>query len=109
MAPAHKRRGWQTLQVARYLNCSAENVRRLERKGDLRATRTETGTRIFRPEQVERYAREREAKRAQTNATEPGGEEPRLVRSRPSGERGQAEHAGGLNAGTEGASKPARF
>jgi DNA-binding transcriptional MerR regulator len=49
-----------TLDVALRLGCSSENVRALERTGKLRAEKTPSGRRIFKDEDVERYARERE-------------------------------------------------
>ena len=61
-----------TSEVARCLAYTPEYVRVLENKGLLRATRTATGVRIFTSATVERYARARDAKRAQENATEAG-------------------------------------
>jgi excisionase family DNA binding protein len=49
----------QTMDVAKLLNCSVENVRALERSGKLSAIKTPTGRRIFRGEEVERFAQER--------------------------------------------------
>ena len=49
-----------TTDVAIKLQCSAEWVRRLADKGELPAERTAGGQRIFRAEDVERLASERE-------------------------------------------------
>jgi excisionase family DNA binding protein len=49
-------------RVAKILNCSEGNVRKLERKGVLRAERAENGTRLFPPAEVERVAAERRAR-----------------------------------------------
>jgi DNA-binding transcriptional MerR regulator len=46
------------------LKCSPQTVRDLERQGLLRATRTSTGIRLFRPEDVERLAAEREERKS---------------------------------------------
>ena len=51
-----------TSEVARILSCAAETVRNLERSGVLKAVRTPTGVRIFNRPDVERLAREREAR-----------------------------------------------
>ena len=51
-----------TSEVARILSCAAETVRNLERSGILKAVRTPTGVRIFSRPDVERLAREREAR-----------------------------------------------
>lgn len=52
-----------TIDVARRLNCSAENVRYLERTNQLSAERTPSGRRVFRLSDVEKLAAEREQKR----------------------------------------------
>jgi excisionase family DNA binding protein len=52
-----------TTDVANRLNCSAENVRLLEKAGKLKAEKTVNGKRIFRSEDVDAYAAEREAKK----------------------------------------------
>ncbi len=57
-----------TGEVARRFNCSAENVRRWERQGKLKAEKTATGQRIFNSEEVERFAKEREARRQERTA-----------------------------------------
>lgn len=54
-----------TNDVARFLKASAESVRKWERLGLLPALRTEQGVRIFRREDVARFARERDARRTQ--------------------------------------------
>jgi excisionase family DNA binding protein len=48
-----------TTEVALRLQCSAENVRVLERSGKLPAEKTATGRRIFQSEDVDRLAKER--------------------------------------------------
>jgi excisionase family DNA binding protein len=48
-----------TTEVANRLQCSAENVRVLERAGKLKAEKTARGQRIFTSEDVERYAQRR--------------------------------------------------
>jgi DNA-binding transcriptional MerR regulator len=48
------------VDVALILRCSTEYVRQLERSGKLSAERTPTGRRIFRADEVERLAVERE-------------------------------------------------
>lgn len=50
--------------VARRLDVAAETVRLWERLGKLQAERTASGMRLFRREDVERVAREREDSRA---------------------------------------------
>jgi DNA-binding transcriptional MerR regulator len=62
-APKRKRPFWLTTRVARRLGCSSESVRQYERKGWLHAMKTETGTRLFDPDDVERFAQQREAQR----------------------------------------------
>ena len=49
-----------TTDVALILGCSAERVRQLEREGKLSAEKTRRGQRIFKSEDVERLAAERE-------------------------------------------------
>lgn len=49
-----------TVDVALILKCSTEYVRQLERTGKLSAQRTPSGRRIFRTDEVERFAAERE-------------------------------------------------
>jgi excisionase family DNA binding protein len=48
-----------TTEVALRLQCSAENVRALERNRKLQAEKTANGRRIFRSEDVDRLAQER--------------------------------------------------
>lgn len=48
-----------TNEVALRLQCSAENVRLLERAGKLSAEKTASGRRIFRSDEVERLAEKR--------------------------------------------------
>lgn len=48
-----------TSDVARRLNCSTDNVRVLERTGQLPAGKTKGGVRLFNHEDVERFARRR--------------------------------------------------
>ena len=55
-------------EVAEVLGCTPANVRALERAGRLRAERTKTGVRIFRVEDVERLAAEREQQKANASA-----------------------------------------
>lgn len=56
-----------TQEVATRLGCSADNVRILERKGKLPAEKTQTGVRIFKSEDVDRFAAERSQKKAAKN------------------------------------------
>ena len=49
-----------TVDVALIFKCSTEYVRQLERSGKLSAERTPSGRRIFRADEVERLAAERE-------------------------------------------------
>lgn len=49
-----------TTDVALRLRCSAERVRQLERTGKLPAEKMPNGRRVFRTEDVERLAAERE-------------------------------------------------
>jgi DNA-binding transcriptional MerR regulator len=51
-------------RAAKILDLSEGGVRALERRGELPATRTSTGTRLFDPAIVERVARERAARAA---------------------------------------------
>lgn len=46
-------------EAAKLLNCTAANIRALERSGKLPALRTESGVRIFKREDVNRLASER--------------------------------------------------
>ena len=48
-----------TSDVAKILDCSTDNVRLLERTGQLRAVKTPSGVRIYDPEEVDRLARAR--------------------------------------------------
>ena len=48
-----------TSDVARILNCTPDYVRQLERAGQLAASKTESGVRLFNRVDVERFARER--------------------------------------------------
>jgi excisionase family DNA binding protein len=57
-----------TTDVALRLGCSAERVRQLEREGKLPAEKTQRGVRIFRAEDVERLACEREQQRQERAA-----------------------------------------
>jgi len=52
-----------TMDVALRLGCSAERVRQLEREGKLPAEKMPHGQRVFREEDVERLAVEREGQR----------------------------------------------
>jgi predicted site-specific integrase-resolvase len=52
-----------TLGVARALNVSSETVRVWERRGQIRALKTESGQRIFEAEEVAAVKAAREAKR----------------------------------------------
>lgn len=49
-----------TTDVALRLGCSAERVRQLEREGKLHAEKMPRGVRVFRAEDVEQLAAERE-------------------------------------------------
>ncbi|HET8670286.1 MAG TPA: MerR family transcriptional regulator [Candidatus Saccharimonadales bacterium] len=49
-----------TTDVALRLHCAAERVRQLEREGKLSAVKTPRGVRVFRADDVERLATERE-------------------------------------------------
>ena len=50
--------------VGRRLNVSTSRVAQLDREGSLRAIRDSSGRRLYDPDVVERFAREREARRA---------------------------------------------
>jgi excisionase family DNA binding protein len=52
-----------TSAAAKILQTSEGTVRALEKRGELPATRTSTGMRLFDPAVVERVARERAARR----------------------------------------------
>ena len=56
-----------TTDVALRLGCSTERVRQLEREGKLPAEKTVGGQRIFRAEDVERLATERDRCRQAKN------------------------------------------
>lgn len=60
-----------TIDVARRLNCSTENVRYLERTNQLPAERTPSGRRVFKQEDVERLVADRERQR-QSKAAKTG-------------------------------------
>jgi excisionase family DNA binding protein len=49
-----------TIDVARRLGCSTDNVRKLERAGQLPAAKSDGGVRIFDRADVEQFARARE-------------------------------------------------
>jgi excisionase family DNA binding protein len=48
-----------TSEAAKRLDCSPDNVRRLEREGKLPATKTTTGQRLFTSEDIDCFAQER--------------------------------------------------
>src|SRR5262249_28958524 len=75
-ASSRSRPFWLTTRVARRLNCSSETVREYERKGWLPATKTETGTRLFDPDVVERFARDREGHRREREQQSRSNTEP---------------------------------
>ncbi|MFL6213609.1 MAG: MerR family transcriptional regulator [Blastocatellia bacterium] len=50
-------------EAAKLLDCTAANIRALERAGKVPALRTASGVRIFRREDVDRLALERQRKR----------------------------------------------
>lgn len=55
---------WLTVaDVSRRLNLMPDTVRELERRGRLKAIRTEGGVRLFRKSDVEQFAREFQARR----------------------------------------------
>jgi excisionase family DNA binding protein len=54
-----------TAEAARKLGISEKTVRRLEARGELRAERASNGTRIFRAEEVRKFARERSENKRQ--------------------------------------------
>jgi excisionase family DNA binding protein len=58
-----------TSEAAKCLQCSADNVRLLERAGRLPATKTSTGQRIFNSDDVERLAQERAQAKEQKAAS----------------------------------------
>jgi DNA-binding transcriptional MerR regulator len=58
----------QTIDVAKRLGCSVENVRVLERSGKLSAMRTPSGQRLFDSTQVDSLASERESAKQQKQA-----------------------------------------
>jgi len=58
-----------TTDTALRLGCSAECVRQLEREGKLSAERMASGQRVFRAEDVERLATERDRYRRAKNVT----------------------------------------
>jgi DNA-binding transcriptional MerR regulator len=57
-----------TIDVARRLNCSPDRVRQLEREGKIHAEKMPRGTRVFRVEDVERLAAERERQKRERTA-----------------------------------------
>jgi DNA-binding transcriptional MerR regulator len=57
-----------TTDVALRLGCSTERVRQLEREGKLPAEKTPNGRRVFKADDVERLATEREQQRKARNA-----------------------------------------
>jgi excisionase family DNA binding protein len=57
-----------TTDVALRLGCSAERVRQLEREGKIRAEKMPRGVRVFRAEDVERLAAERERQKRERTA-----------------------------------------
>ena len=57
-----------TTDVALRLGCSAERVRQLEREGKLHAEKMPRGVRVFRAEDVERLAAEREQQKSERAA-----------------------------------------
>ena len=57
-----------TTDVALRLGCSAERVRQLEREGKLPAEKMPRGVRVFRVEDVERLAAERERQKSERAA-----------------------------------------
>jgi DNA-binding transcriptional MerR regulator len=57
-----------TTEVALRLQCSAENVRVLERTGKLQAEKTASGRRIFQSDDVDRLAQERTQNKQQKQA-----------------------------------------
>lgn len=65
-----------TIDVARILGCSAENVRVLARSGKLPAERTPTGRRVFKLEDVELLAADRERVRQKKSDPKSGDERP---------------------------------
>ena len=57
--------------VARRLQVMPDTVRELERRGRLRALRTEGGVRLFRKADIERFAQEFQARRPLTATQAP--------------------------------------
>jgi excisionase family DNA binding protein len=57
-----------TIDVARRLNCSPDRVRQLEREGKLPAQKMPRGQRVFKAEDVERLAVEREQQKRERAA-----------------------------------------
>jgi DNA-binding transcriptional MerR regulator len=57
-----------TIDVARRLNCSPDRVRQLEREGKIHAEKMPRGVRVFRVEDVERLAAERERQKSERAA-----------------------------------------
>ncbi len=57
-----------TINVARRLDCSVENVRALERAGKLVAERTPSGRRIFKASVVEKLKAERDEEKQKKSA-----------------------------------------
>ncbi len=57
-----------TGEAARELDLSSERVRQLERAGILRAIKTRSGTRLFKPQDIARLAAERSARKAMAGA-----------------------------------------
>jgi excisionase family DNA binding protein len=57
-----------TTDAALRLGCSAERVRQLEREGKLHAEKMPRGTRVFRAEDVEQLAAERERQKRERAA-----------------------------------------
>lgn len=55
--------------AARLIGCSAQTVRELERKGELRAMRTDAGWRLFHRDDVLRFVEERARRRDRQNAS----------------------------------------
>lgn len=54
-----------TVDVALILRCSTEYVRQLHKRGKLNAERTPSGRRIFRVDEVKRFAAERARQRTE--------------------------------------------
>lgn len=58
-----------TADVAKLIDCTPANVRALARKGRIPFEQTASGRRVYRAEDVERLARERQAERAAAGNT----------------------------------------